>query len=275
MIIGFIIDISIRVKKMKYNVALAISEETSDEVAKRLPEYGSYSHYTSEWSLEAILKSGYLMGNKYFTNKNSIGKHKKFGFDDAPYELCIVRNTVMKGWDPNRLSGSSGNNRFLLNIDAITKVIRGVKKPYSIAEIPLENDYYKSRDAKELYDEYGVDLSEYFKKKPMITPKELREKTESRFRSMINKNRHFRNILNSMIINYEHVYDRISKREGEERIDLSKAKHIPINSKFMKLEICDKTLDNEEIMKLVRNLYKKDKNLFVMTDKLKNKLKVD
>jgi len=100
--------------------------------------------------------------------------------------------------------------------------------------------------------------------KPMLPPKEVEEKINSLFK---NSRGNIVNISRSIISDYKVVYDKIRRREGEERLDLSKAV-IPLSSKYFKIVLSANDL-NDKIVELIKQKYQKDPNLFYNNNVLK------
>ena len=242
---------------MKYTKALAIAEEATDEL----------SHFVGEESLEKILESGYLKGSQYDIAKMNFKGSKEFkNIDDNPKELCLVRKGLAT--NPEALSGNSGTTRFLLDMENI-KNIRHIKKPYPVAQLPVQNQRFIENELKEL-EEYGLDktrlnlIKSSINHKPMLPPKEVEEKINSLFK---NSRGNIVNISRSIISDYKVVYDKIRRREGEERLDLSKAV-IPLSSKYFKIVLSANDL-NDKIVELIKQKHQKDPNLFYNNNVLK------
>ena len=241
---------------MNFNEALLISEEATDDL----------SHFVGEDSLEAILRSRHLRGSQYNVSKLNLTKSN----GETPKELCLVRKGLAN--KPESLSGNSGKTRFLLDMNNIL-TIRNVKKPYPIAELPIENKGFLDKTFERLYD-YGMDddrlnkLKQLVYHKPMLKP----EQVKARINEMIGRSRGpITDDMKRIIYDYEVIYDKVRRREGEERLDLSKA-IIPLKSKYVKIVLAKEDI-NEKIKRMVRTKFKYDPELFYDNDVLRSILK--
>ena len=240
---------------MKFDKALIIAEEATDEI----------SHFVGDDSLLAILKSGYIKGTQYDVAKMNFKGDKKFkDYAQNPYELCVVRKGLAT--DPEKLSENSGKTRILLDKDAILN-IRNIRKPYPVAELPVQNGKFLDEAFDKIKerlknDQYKINkIKELVYSKPMIVPEELKLKLKKIAPELENW------LTAELTAQYKIVYDKIRKREGEERFDLSK-NTIPLSSKYVKIVLNKNEVSNDEVKKEIRKLYKKDKEIFQKNDVL-------
>lgn len=236
---------------MLFNEALQISEEPTDEI----------SHFAGADYLESIFRDGCIKGSQY-----SIGRRQAMGSkdftekDDDPYEFCVVRKAHAD--KPLKLSLSAGATQILVDKNTIMN-IRGIKKPYPIAEIPLFKTKLIQSTIKRIEDETGRDCSDIkaaMTHRPLYTPEQFNEKMPKIFG-------YARNLVDSIKRDYSEYYRKISHREGEERFDLSR-NSIPLSSRYIKFRLAKREM-NPKLAGYIRSYCKKDPGLFEKNEVLK------
>lgn len=236
---------------MDFNDAVLIAEEPTDEI----------SHFAGTEYLESIFRDGCIKGSQY-----SIGRRQAMGSkdftekDDDPYEFCVVRRAHADR--PLKLSLNAGATQILLDRNTIMN-IRGIKKPYPIAEIPLFKTKLMENTLKEIEEASGRDCSDIraaIAHRPLYTPEQFNGKMPKLFG-------YARPLLESLKRDYAEYYRKISHREGEERFDLSK-NPIPLSSKYIRFRLARREM-NPKLAGYIRNYYKKDPDLFERNDVLR------
>lgn len=238
---------------MKLDRAFVLVEEATDEL----------THWTNFRNLYGMLEKGYIEGKQYNVNKNTITRKE----GEAPKELCLVRKSNKNIED---LSDAAANREVRICFDIPNiKNIRGIKKPYPIAELPIvslqwiERTFDKMIRSKMLTTDDKTDLLN------MIKVGKPKREVLSKIISVCGENNPY---LNDLTIDIENRYNFIKNREMEERLDLSKA-NIPISSKYIKIEIDEEQYkwynkeDLKELLKLINTYKKKDTSLFVKMKK--------
>lgn len=233
------------------NLTKLIKEEMSDIL----------THYTDSKGLLEILKDGKLRGREYNYNKNNLTN--KYDFVK---ELCLVRKTNK---DFKNLSEATANSvaKFHFDFDNI-KNIRGVKKPYPIAELPIgfleeiESLFYVIAENKKNKLDYKD------------VPKILKEIKSGKIKTVGQLNNYIMNIDPEIITyaDYRCISEKfklyrnsLQKREMEERVDLTKAE-IPLSPKYIKIELTkpvDHFLYGGPLKKMIQLEYFRNKDLFV------------
>lgn len=233
------------------NLAKLIKEEMSD----------SLTHYTDSKGLLAILRDGKLRGREYFHNKNDLTKKYEF-----VKELCLVRKTNKNF---KELSKATANSvaKFHFDFDNI-KNIRGVKKPYPIAELPI--GYFE--EIKWFFNRAIQDGKTKLNYKDAL--KVLKEIKSGKIKTVGQLNNYMMNIDSEIITtkryrdivkNFKLYRISLQQREMEERIDLTKAE-IPLNPKYIKIELIkpiDHFIYGDPLKKMIQMEYFRNKELFV------------
>ena len=228
-------------------------------------------HYTNSDTLPKILKSGYIMAFDCYPAKSIDGKNV--------YEIATVRKSkdnelnALKKTDPyayksqmNSLSARIGNVKFILFTDRIKSGLKNAKvKP--LAELPKEAmkeidsskknliDYLIKKGYEKHYVEKDIDKivnsEEFYIKKyerNFIEKYELSETNAP---------------LWNLVFNVKKMRASTKKREGEERISLNNEKGIPIDERFMKIELLSGFEKEINLGDDFISYFKKYDNLFV------------
>lgn len=254
-----------------------IAEETTDNRA----------HFTSLKNLFSILKDGELKGKHYNWNKGSINKTgntqiaSNKDLNDKRLELCLIRKG--RASDIGKIALEAPEVKIIFDWDNIRK-LRGIRKPYPIAEAVIQLKDAMNRQVDELIEKKllkPTDKERIIKK--LLNPGsaneyQLQDELWTEYPSL--KNHRLlpitQNATNRLYI--------ICVREGEERVDLTK-NNIPVSSKYMKIilpknitrlsslssGISDKQKQEEEVQKLIsliEQYKKKDPDLFEFKEKI-------
>jgi hypothetical protein len=199
-------------------------------------------HYTNTGNLEGILKDGHLKTSDYEANVDTEKRvfHGKVGSDTSSSELATVRPSMAHKENVNsNLSGNIGLVKFIIKPHILSDKVRGVRvRP--LAEFPL----FAMKDIAEVMEaETGSD--------PKMANRQAKE--------ILNKGREYYDKDSSGFISWlrrsfdwtaweevptRQIYDRVTEyadyareREGEERISLKKNNKIPLDSRYLKIEL--------------------------------------
>jgi len=210
-------------------------------------------HYTNTRNLEGILKDGHLKTSDYEANTTATEKrvihgepeyHPATGEAYSSSELATVRPSMSHETNVNaNLSSNIGLVKFIIKPHILSDKVRGVRvRP--IAEFPL----FAMKDVAEVMeDELGSDPKTANKQAKEILKKgkEYYEKDEFRlassFITWLKKSFPWKKWEN---VPTRRIYDRVAEytdfikeREGEERISLKKGDKIPLDSRYLKIEL--------------------------------------
>ena len=204
------------------------------------------SHYTSDEGLYEILKDGQIIGFDQPSNKSDFNNSYPNDNHKVTRELCLIR----KGDEAkiSKIASSKIDNiKIMFDWDNIKK-LRGIKKPYPIAE--WNSTYYK----------YAISFIKNLERKNIITEEEGKKifnivkvysRNRNKYQDMINNPSKAQRELKKEFPNktkedIEEIYFVITDslapydipapgyREGEERLDLSDHT-IPVSSEYIKI----------------------------------------
>ena len=202
------------------------------EELKDIPTDRRNYHYTNFPALIEILKSGQLLGNNYYTKSDK-------GDDDRKSELSTIRDSGMKRLEKSEyvagdLSSNIDGVKFTLYTDRILAGVRGAKLS-KIAEFPkqfLDNTKWIKYEYKRRHGE------------TFPTNRELKDKNFNSlwYAEKVEKDKtkvqDAKNLIDQYITNMKAASDRQrDSREQEERFVHDLRRGIPLDPRFMKIEI--------------------------------------
>lgn len=125
----------------------------------------TYTHFVSENSFLKILQSGYIRGSQYDVTIPSKDSGKSF--KENPIELCVIRNdSSLSKNSIEDLSDNAGTGsiRVYLKPTIFSGKLRNVKKPYPIAEYPLQGKLFIENDLSQFFCYIVIWLAKELKK---------------------------------------------------------------------------------------------------------------
>ena len=232
-------------------------------------------HYTNWGYLLRILKSGYLKTAMYS------GGNKTF-------QISTVRPSKTDQKNLEILSGSTdGGIKFIINASKLSDNVRGAKIK-TIAEYPTvfaENigdlARIKGDKIKPFVHQFGKDRNKIIKEnnlklkdKTTLSKLHFDEELSKKLKELPSYKKYSLILLTKMSGNYSIFQNTSKEREGEERITFKKNTKIPLDKRYIKIEIEKghgfyNILDKERRLEIIK-LMKKQKDLFVQNLLYKN-----